>query len=175
MAWALLLAAAPAWAEAPHASPYQGQQSRGIKAVSADEIEGLLAGHGLGFARAAELNGYPGPAHVLELADSLDLSSEQRNATRALHSRMETRAKTLGVRLVAAEARLEALFRAGDATHDSIGEALAEIARVRADLRGTHLSAHVDQRALLSAEQADRYARLRGYHGHAPAPHGHHH
>ena len=33
---------------------------------------------GMGLALAAELNGYPGPAHVIELAKSLGLSEPQR-------------------------------------------------------------------------------------------------
>jgi hypothetical protein len=32
----------------------------------------------MGLALAAELNGYPGPAHVIELAKSLGLSEPQR-------------------------------------------------------------------------------------------------
>ncbi|MGH7485986.1 MAG: hypothetical protein ACREMY_10365, partial [bacterium] len=48
------------------ATPYAGQQSREIKALSQEEAAGLLAGKGMGFAKAAELNGFAGPAHVLE-------------------------------------------------------------------------------------------------------------
>ena len=39
----------------------------------------LRAGRGMGLALAAELNGYPGPAHVLELADKLDLARSTEN------------------------------------------------------------------------------------------------
>ena len=39
-----------------------------IKSLSQDDQSALLAGRGMGLARPAELNGYPGPAHVLELA-----------------------------------------------------------------------------------------------------------
>ena len=35
-------------------------------------------------ALAAELNGYPGPSHVLELADKLELSTEQRASMQRL-------------------------------------------------------------------------------------------
>ena len=48
----------------PHASAYAGQQSRAIKSLSEQDVDDLLAGRGAGFAKAAELNGYPGPAHV---------------------------------------------------------------------------------------------------------------
>ena len=41
--------------------PYAGQQTRAIKALSDDDIAALRAGEGMGMAKAAELNGYPGP------------------------------------------------------------------------------------------------------------------
>src|SRR5687767_11125254 len=52
-------------------SPYVGQEDRAIKALDAKDVDGLLAGSGMGYAKAAELNGYPGPMHVLELAEKL--------------------------------------------------------------------------------------------------------
>ena len=70
----LVLAAlvlAPAAFADQSAMPYAGQQTRAIKALSDDEIAAFLNGEGMGFAKAAELNGYPGPAHVLTLAQKL--------------------------------------------------------------------------------------------------------
>ena len=49
--------------------PYAGMQQRALKALSEDQIADLRAGKGMGLALAAELNGYPGPIHVLELCD----------------------------------------------------------------------------------------------------------
>ena len=49
--------------------PYAGMQARAIKALSAEQIADLKAGRGLSLALAAELNGYPGPRHVLELVE----------------------------------------------------------------------------------------------------------
>ena len=59
-----LLAAAVAVAyvaatPAAQTSPYAGEETRAIKALSAQEVESLLGGKGMGFAKAAELNGYP--------------------------------------------------------------------------------------------------------------------
>jgi hypothetical protein len=48
-----------AFAQSGH-SPYAGQEKREIKALSAEDIEGYLTGQGMGFAKAAELNHYPG-------------------------------------------------------------------------------------------------------------------
>jgi len=68
---ALLLTSAAAIAQ----TPYAGMQTRPIKALSEQQVADLGAGRGTGLALAAELNGYPGPSHVLELADKLDLSA----------------------------------------------------------------------------------------------------
>ena len=65
-ALALLLAAEPAITSTP--SPYAEFADRSIRALSETQREELLAGRGMGLALAAELNGWPGPAHVLELA-----------------------------------------------------------------------------------------------------------
>lgn len=65
------LTPALAWAE----TPYAGMQSRPIKALSDQQLSDLRAGRGMGLALAAELNGYPRPSHVLELANQLGLSS----------------------------------------------------------------------------------------------------
>src|SRR6266478_2961860 len=70
-------------------SPYAGMQNRGLKALSEQQIEDLRAGRGMGMALAAELNSYPGPAHVLELASALDLSEAQRGRTQALFEEMQ--------------------------------------------------------------------------------------
>jgi len=79
-------------ATADSQSPYVGQESRAIKALSPQEISDYLSGKGMGLAKAAELNGYPGPAHVLELAAQLDLTPEQKIKTEVLFKKMEARA-----------------------------------------------------------------------------------
>src|SRR5438034_1390401 len=89
------------------ASPYVGQTSRSIKALSNDEVSDYLSGKGMGFAKAAELNGYPGPAHVLELANELDLSPAQKVKTQAIFERMQTTARVAGGRLVGEERKLD--------------------------------------------------------------------
>ena len=90
----------------PDVTKFSGQQNREIKALSETEITGYLEGRGMGFAKAAELNGYPGPAHVLELADELALTPKQRARAQALKDSMKN-AASLGARLVDTERRLE--------------------------------------------------------------------
>lgn len=153
----------PALALAASPSPYAGQESRQIKALSASEQADLLAGKGMGLAKPAELNGYPGPAHVLELASQLSLSAEQLAKTQTLFSAMEQRAQELGRQLVAAEQSLDGLFASKRATEPALRELLARIGELQAKVRAAHLEAHLEQARILSVEQTALYAQLRGY------------
>ena len=114
-------------AQATSPAPYAGQQTREIKALSGDEQADLLAGKGMGLAKAAELNGYPGPAHVLELAGDLALSAEQRARTQAVWQAMDARARALGQQVVDAERELDALFASKQVTRERLGEQLDRI------------------------------------------------
>ena len=145
------------------ASPYVGQEVRDIKALSPADTAAWLAGKGMGLAKAAELNGYPGPAHVLELAAPLALSSEQRLQTQALFASMEARAQSLGRALVEEERELDRLFATKSITAESLNHSLAQIGALQAQVRAAHLQAHLAQVALLTPEQVARYAQLRGY------------
>lgn len=163
MALAALLALAAAAAEPQH-SPYAGgHEDREIKALSSEETEQLVSGQGMGLGLPAELNGYPGPKHVLELADELELSGEQRDAVSEVFDGMLRKAIDLGFEVVAAERRLDALFAQGRATPEALRAALEELEDLRADLRYTHLAAHLETKALLTEHQLHRYNQLRGY------------
>ena len=156
------LAASPASAQTA-ASPYAGEQTRAIKALSAKEVTGLLEGQGAGFAKAAELNGYPGPMHTLELKERLGLSAEQVVASASLLATHKARAREIGSALVQAERRLDALFASRRAEPAAVEQATRDVAVLQAHLRAEHLNTHLTQTALLSAEQIARYSVLRGY------------
>jgi hypothetical protein len=165
MAMALVCAGA-AQAETP--APYAGQQHRAIKSLSESDVAGLLVGHGAGLAKAAELNGYPGPAHVLELAKELRLSDAQAESTRVLMTQHKREASRLGTELVEAERELDGLFATRQATSEAVDRATARIGSLQAQLRAEHLRTHLAQTALLDARQVQRYAALRGYGSDAP-------
>ncbi len=74
---------------ADHASKYAGQQKRMIKSLSADDIAELEKGAGWGLARAAELNGIPGPAHLLELKHEIGLTVEQIEKIKIIYNQMK--------------------------------------------------------------------------------------
>jgi hypothetical protein len=150
-------------------SPYAGEQQRAIKALDARDVAALRAGQGMGFAKAAELNGYPGPMHTLELADQLLLTAEQRASTRRLMDEHKARARELGDAVVQAEAALDGLFAERQATPERVSDATQRIALLQAQLRAEHLNTHLAQTALISAVQARQYAELRGYTAAAPS------
>jgi hypothetical protein len=145
------------------ASPYAGEQTRAIKSLSEDDIAELRRGGGWGLAKAAELNGMPGPAHLLELKDAVPLSEEQVAAVGEIFATMKADAIAEGERLIAHEQALENAFRARSVTYDSLRRMLAKIEESRSALRYIHLAAHLRASALLNGEQIARYVELRGY------------
>jgi Spy/CpxP family protein refolding chaperone len=164
-------AAAPTGAVA--ASPYAGEQSREIKSLSASEIKALHQGAGMGYAKAAELNGYPGPMHVLELARPLQLSAEQRQASEQLMAQHKATARTLGRQLVDAERALDTAFAQKQIDAQRITELTQRIGNLQATLRAEHLQTHLRQTALLQPQQIERYQSLRGYDKSAGHAHQH--
>lgn len=155
-------------------APYAGQQARTVSSLSADDIAQLEAGAGWGLAKPAELNGYPGPLHVIELADDLQLTDSQSAAIRASFAAMKKRATVLGRELVAAERALDRAFEAGAIDRTALDRLLAQAEAVRATLRGVHLAAHLEVTPLLTPEQRERYAALRGYGDATHSGHGGH-
>lgn len=147
-----------------------------IKALDAQQIDDYLAGRGMGMARAAELNGYPGPKHVLDLADQLELSPGQRERTEALMRSMQSDARALGAQLVEAERRLDRLFAERLATPKTMRPIVERIGMLQGALRTLHLETHLAQAALLAPDQIDRYNALRGNEPPAaPMHHPNHH
>ena len=149
--------------DSPSPSPYAGMQDRGIKALSAADIEGLLAGAGMGYAMAAELNGFPGPKHVLELADELALTEEQREATESLFALMQDEAKGFGQQLIELEAELDEAFASGSADAAAVNDITRRIGIMEGTLRAVHLRAHLQMMPILTMHQRHQYQELRGY------------
>lgn len=172
-----LLAAMLSFAAAATAatqSPYSGEASNDIKALSPGEVDGLLRGDGLGFAKAAELNRYPGPRHVLDLAGPLRLSDRQLAQTNEIFEAMRAKAIELGTRLVEYERELDRLFASSRVSAAELDAMLLKIGETRARLRGVHLNAHLEMKEILSHHQVVMYDRLRGYaNGSGNHEHGH--
>jgi Spy/CpxP family protein refolding chaperone len=145
-----------------------------MKALSSAEIQGYLSGSGMGLAKAAELHHYPGPKHVLELAEQLHLTAHQRTQTHAIYALMRQEAIRLGTLLVEEERRLDRLFATQTITEERLQEVTSAIARYQGQLRAVHLRAHLAQRRLLTAQQIQHYDALRGYTSDTPHQQHHH-
>lgn len=144
-------------------TPYAGLAGREIKALSAEQVDQLLGGQGMGFALAAELNHYPGPRHALELATPLGLSAEQRAQILAIQAAMSAEAVRLGKQVVEQERELDRRFASGRIDLTELRALTGAIARRQGELRAAHLGAHLAVRALLSEGQILHYDELRGY------------
>ena len=131
--------------------------------ASVEDIEQYLAGAGMGYAKAAELNHFPGPMHVLELADKLQLSAEQRAVTKRLMDAHKAEARAIGAKLVEAEHAIDALFRRGTVSEPALADAVRQTAALRGEYRLAHLETHRRMRALLTQAQVEQYDKLRGY------------
>lgn len=158
-------ASAPSAPPAPvaPAAPYAGEEARDIKALSPEEIEGYQKGAGLGYAKPAELNSYPGPLHALEMADRLSLTDAQREEIQRLRQEMLAQAVPLGERYLANEAAIERAFRDGDLDAATLRALLDASGRIESELRYVHLQAHLATRAILTMHQVALYDEARGY------------
>jgi hypothetical protein len=155
--------AAPHLAVAQGQQPYAGFEMRPIKALSEQQIDDLRAGRGMGLALVAELNGYPGPAHVIEFAQPLMLSDAQRAKVQSLFDAMKAETVPLGQKLIAQEAELDQGFANKTMTEQLLAASIQTIGSTQAALRTAHLKYHLATFDLLTPMQIERYAELRGY------------
>lgn len=159
-AFALIFLVSQGWAMA---QPYAGIQARPVKALSDQQVADLRAGRGMGLALAAELNGYPGPVHVLELSKELALTTEQRDRVEKLFAEMKAESIPLGERLIGLETELDRKFSTRTITTASLKSSTDEIGTVQGNLRAAHLKYHLLTLSAMTQEQARRYSELRGY------------
>ncbi|OED42092.1 hypothetical protein AB833_07995 [Chromatiales bacterium (ex Bugula neritina AB1)] len=150
-------------ADSNHHSPYASEQNRTIKSLSQNDIADLTAGAGWGLAKAAELNGVPGPMHLLEMKDEIGLTDVQIESIDRVFNEMRSDAKLLGKKLILQETALDDKFKNDVPTPEELRIQLAEIGETRSSLRYVHLSAHLKMPKILSASQIDSYNQLRGY------------
>jgi hypothetical protein len=151
-----------------HTSPYSGEEVRGIKSLSQDEVEGLLVGEGTpfgGMAKLAELNGYPGPRHVLDMMEEIGLSGNQKTEIEKLYQEMESEAIPLGEEIIELEKEMDDGFTDESITSEVLETKVKESAMLYGQLRFVHLKYHFLTKAILSEEQVEKYNELRGYAG----------
>ena len=143
--------------------PYAGMEERDIRAIDPERVGDLLDGRGAGFALSAELNHYPGPTHVLQMAEQLALTTEQHDAVSVVKVAMQEEAAALGALLVEEERNLDRAFRSGAITAEQVSSMTERIADLEGQLRNVHLQAHVVLADVLTESQVATYDALRGY------------
>lgn len=149
-------------------SQYAGEETRGIKSLSKLDIEGLQTGAGTalgGLAKLAELNGYPGPRHVLDAIDAgeFEATPQQKKTIQQLYDEMRPQAIDIGLRLVEVERELNDAFVQKSISEASLQNKLEESARIYAELRFVHLKYHIAMMTVLTPDQIANYNELRGY------------
>ncbi|MHC4184120.1 MAG: Spy/CpxP family protein refolding chaperone [Planctomycetota bacterium] len=162
--------------EPEYKSKYMGQEKREIKSLSKNDIRELRAGAGWGLAKAAELNGLPGPKHILEMKKEIALTSEQETMVNDLYKEMNNKAIELGNKLIDLERELNKRFAERNIDEYSLDELLIKISETYKSLRYTHLSAHLRAPNILTENQIKKYNTLRGYSSDDPCaniPEGH--
>jgi hypothetical protein len=147
----------------PPLSPYVEQMASPIRGLSIQEVDDLLEGRGAGYARTAELNSYPGPRHLLDLAEPLTLSPVQIAQFTRIFNSMEREAQSIGADIVEAEQHLSASFADTTISDETLSHQISDLADLYGQLRGVHLQAHIQSRSLLTEEQIAHYNTLRGY------------
>ncbi len=163
-------------ADNSYKSKYAGEENREIKSLSEADIEELKNGKGWGLAKAAELNGMPGPIHVLEMEDEIDLSTTQVRAIEDFYKKMKQEAIPLGLELIELERELNSHFANSTITVELLNGLLERIAQVQKKLRYVHLSTHLKTPNILTPKQIALYNQLRGYSSDDPCeniPKGH--
>ena len=145
------------------ASPYAGKEGSEVKALSAEEMQAYREGTGMGMAKPAELNHYPGPRHVLDMAAELNVTDAQKAELESVFRRMHEEAVALGGKIIEKEKALDSQFASGSIDEKNLRRLTSEIASLQAQLRAAHLKAHLATRRVLTADQIARYDQLRGY------------
>jgi Spy/CpxP family protein refolding chaperone len=123
--------------------------------------ETLLNGEGGGMGAYAELNGYPGPKHVLDMAAKLGLSAKQKLEVQEIYDDMLARARMVGKMIVKVEEELHYAFESGMLKQESVEDDAESIGKMRGTLRGIHLAAHVKTKEVLTKKQVEAYVALR--------------
>ncbi|WP_087004300.1 Spy/CpxP family protein refolding chaperone [Rhizobium sullae] len=147
----------------PTMSPYTEETGRQIKSLSEADIDELMRGGGWGLAKPAELNGYPGPSHLLAMKNEIGLTQEQVHRVQSIFADMQRRAIQEGQRFVAAERELDAVFQDRSVAESQLPALIDKAEESRSRLRMIHLSAHLEVKAILTPEQIAKYNELRGY------------
>ncbi|MEM7646715.1 MAG: hypothetical protein AAF203_07400 [Pseudomonadota bacterium] len=147
-------------------SPYVKQKNNQIKAITQNDLEGLEKGSGMpfgGMAKAAELNGLPGPRHVLDMEEEIQLSKTQKKQVAEIFEKMNREARKWGAELIEIERLMDTKMKTGEIKSGSLQRLVRQSAIKYGELRFSHLVAHLETAKVLSKDQVQIYNKVRGY------------
>jgi hypothetical protein len=147
-------------------SPFSGEEVRDVKSLSDRDIQSLLNGTGEAFggiAKLAELNGYPGPRHVLDITSDLKLTDNQKVEIEMIYESMFRKAKVLGAKIIVVERDMDKAFANKAITEQGLKLLVENSADLYGQIRFVHLSAHIDTVRVLTLEQVQMYNKISGY------------
>ncbi len=150
-----------------HGQAEDGMQGMGggmLGGVSAQEKEALLKGAGLGAGMIAMMNGYPGPKHVLEMGDELELTAAQRESIGTIYGKVKAESVKYGTELVEKDEELAALFTSGSVSTDKVEKLSRDIGELQGRVRAAHLNAHVETFEALTPAQRETLSSMQGMH-----------
>lgn len=162
---------APAQHGGTAAPGYADLRQSPIRGLTPEQIAAYEQGQGATQALPAELNGYPGPTHVLELREALQLTEDQAAWMEQAKAVMRVEAVARGQELLALHKALDDGFRNGTLDEAALQALLEAIATKDAEVRYAHLRTHLATMDVLTPHQRALYVELRGYGG---ADHGGH-
>jgi Spy/CpxP family protein refolding chaperone len=114
-------------------------------------------------AKLAELNGYPGPRHVLDLANELELTNKQKANITTIYDNMKKKAAVLGQEIISIEKIANEGFINKTITDYQLKQLIFKSSQNYGQLRYTHLITHLKILDILTPEQVNLYNNLRGY------------
>ena len=116
-------------------------------------------------AKPAELNGYPGPRHVLDAVEAgeFEVTDEQLAEIEVLYEEMQAEAIALGIQIIDLEKAIDDAFVNGTITEEFLQGNVTASAELYGQLRIVHLKYHLQMVDILTADQAAQYNELRGY------------
>lgn len=147
-------------------SPYAGQQKRDIKYLPSSDVDALRQGKGGalgGLAKPAELNSYPGPRHVLDSSEELNLTEEQENDIQELFDEMKEESQPAGKDFLEVERKIDNAYANGNMTEEKLETLLNKSGELYGDLRYVHLKYHFQTKEILNEHQVQKYNEVRGY------------
>jgi Spy/CpxP family protein refolding chaperone len=147
-------------------SPYAGQQKREIKYLPSSDVKALRHGKGGalgGLAKPAELNSYPGPRHVLDNSEELNLTEEQETEIQNLFDEMKAEAQPVGKDFLEVERKIDNAYANENMTEEQLETLLNRSGELYGQLRYVHLKYHFQTKDILTEQQIQKYSEVRGY------------